>query len=388
MRFFCLTLLCLIILLGATLRLYQLGTTPHGLYFDEASIGYNALLIGNKGVDEHGVSYPLWFAAFGEYKMPVYIYLTALAVKLLGPTTIAVRITSALFGTLTILSFFFLVRELAGRSSLPYKKALPYVCAFLLAISTWHIQFSHAGFEATVAAFFYLTGLLLALLYWRKRSLPFLILSLVCFGLTLYTYDGYRPLTPLTLLILGGYAFWVERKLRKTLLGALLVVVLALAPLVLFNLTPEGLARFSQVSAFNELAHLPFWQRLLFMPAYYLRNYLTYFSFWLSLWQWRRDCKTPAGRVWSAAVLAAAGIAYRHRYAPENKENNAYVLYFFPLPSCPTCCCTHTSQPSYPPLPAYGLSNVYHLCSWLSDYAADTAKLSCVHRTRPLAHKL
>jgi 4-amino-4-deoxy-L-arabinose transferase-like glycosyltransferase len=272
-------MLCLIVLLGAALRFYQLGTTPHGLYFDEASIGYNALLIDSKGIDEHGVSYPLWFAAFGEYKMPVYIYLTAIAVSLLGPTTFAVRVVSALFGTLTIIVFFFLVKELSRKSSQPYKDALPYVASLLLALSSWHLQFSHAGFEATVAAFLYLTGLLCSLLFWRTRRLWPLLLAALSFVLTLYTYDGYRPLTPLTIALLSWLAIWQERKLWKLVVCVLLLFGVASIPIALFNLSPSGLARFSQVSAFHDFTNLPLWQQLIFIPATYLRNYLSYFSF-------------------------------------------------------------------------------------------------------------
>lgn len=279
MRYTGLFLLCLIVLLGGIVRFYHLATIPHGLYFDEASIGYNAFLIASKGVDEHGRSFPLWFEAFGEYKMPIYIYLTAAAVKLLGTTTFAVRVTSALFGTLTIISFFFLVKELSRKSHLPYQKALPYIASLLLALSSWHIQFSHAGFEATLGAFFYITGLLFALVFWRKKTLPYLVLALVCFSLTLYTYDGYRPLTSLTVFALAFYAFWTEQKLRKLLAGALAVFVLTLIPLVLFNLTPAGLARFSEVSAFNNLAKASLGQKLLLIPVIYFRNYLSYFSF-------------------------------------------------------------------------------------------------------------
>ena len=49
------------------------GRRP-GLYVDEASIGYNAWTIAHFGVDEHGIHFPLFFEAFGEYKNPIYVY--------------------------------------------------------------------------------------------------------------------------------------------------------------------------------------------------------------------------------------------------------------------------------------------------------------------------
>src|SRR5579871_2422481 len=100
-------ILCIIFFLAAILRFYKLGQDPPGLYVDEASIGYNAKLILQKGVDEYGVSHPLFFKAFGEYKMPLYIYAVALSLKTFGINDFAVRFPSALSGFLTVIVFFF-----------------------------------------------------------------------------------------------------------------------------------------------------------------------------------------------------------------------------------------------------------------------------------------
>jgi len=147
-----------IILLGCFLRLYHLATNPPGLYIDEASIGYNAYTILTKGVDEFGVHMPLWFRSFGDYKMPIYIYLTSLSMAFLGKTELAVRIPSALAG---IGSIFMLYLNLKLLVSLDKEKnkvmeLLPIISALFLSISPWAIQFSRGGFEVDVACFLYL----------------------------------------------------------------------------------------------------------------------------------------------------------------------------------------------------------------------------------------
>src|SRR3989344_5210772 len=91
-----------IIILAAILSLYKLGEVPSGLYQDETAIGYNAYSLLETGKDEHGVSYPLYFKSFGDYKLPVYIYLTAFSVKTFGLTGFAVRLPSAVFGILSV----------------------------------------------------------------------------------------------------------------------------------------------------------------------------------------------------------------------------------------------------------------------------------------------
>src|SRR3989344_5777104 len=97
-------LIVLIVLLAAILRFYQIDSNPPSLYWDEASLGYNAYSILKTARDEHGTFLPLTnFAAFGDYKPPGYIYVTVPAVWIFGLTEFAIRFPSAFFGTLTVL---------------------------------------------------------------------------------------------------------------------------------------------------------------------------------------------------------------------------------------------------------------------------------------------
>src|SRR5690348_13812268 len=106
-------LLCLIVLLAVFLRFYQLGINPPSLTWDEVAWGYNAYTLGIDGKDEFGHFLPYTsFISFGDYKPPVYAYLTVVPVWLFGLTEFAVRFPSALFGTLTVLVTYFLVKEL------------------------------------------------------------------------------------------------------------------------------------------------------------------------------------------------------------------------------------------------------------------------------------
>jgi len=72
----------------------QLGSLPPGLYRDEAYNGLDALAI----LDGHT---PLYFEA-NNGREPLFIYLLALPLALLGITPLALRLTSAIVGTLTI----------------------------------------------------------------------------------------------------------------------------------------------------------------------------------------------------------------------------------------------------------------------------------------------
>ena len=102
-----------IILLAAILRFYKLAEVPPSLYWDEASLGYNAYSILKTGHDEHGVFLPITnFAAFGDYKPPGYVYMTVPSIALLGLSELAVRFPSALFGTLTVFLTYLIAKKL------------------------------------------------------------------------------------------------------------------------------------------------------------------------------------------------------------------------------------------------------------------------------------
>jgi len=199
--------LVLIVLLAGILRFYDIQNVPPGLYIDEVSSAYNGYSVFKTGKDEHGVKYPLWFEAFGEYKMPALVYATGLSTFLLGKSEFAVRLPSALLGTLTVLMLYFLLEKvlLLDRENFfkePIYKYLPLLSAFLLAISPWHIQFSRGAFDAILALFFYVTGFMLFADYWEKNKFIYLLSSFLMFSLTLYTYNAYRITSILTLLVL------------------------------------------------------------------------------------------------------------------------------------------------------------------------------------------
>ena len=106
-------ILFLIFLLAFFLRVYKINSIPGFLNRDEASIGYNAYSILKTAKDEHNKILPLFFESFGDWKMPVYIYLTVPFVWLFGLEIYSVRLLSAIAGTLTFLVVYFLTKEIS-----------------------------------------------------------------------------------------------------------------------------------------------------------------------------------------------------------------------------------------------------------------------------------
>lgn len=137
-----------IIVLAATLRLWQLGQVPPSPDWDEVALGYDAYSLIHTGKDEFGKFLPVVLRSFDDYKPALYAYLTIPSILVFGLSVFAVRLPSAIFGILTVLAVFYLVSELF--ENYKYKNQLSLISSFLLAISPWSIQFSRVGFESNV----------------------------------------------------------------------------------------------------------------------------------------------------------------------------------------------------------------------------------------------
>lgn len=240
------TILVLIFAISSALRFYKLGTSPAGLYWDEAAFGYDAYSILKTGHDHHGKFMPLLFESFGDWKLPGYFYLLVPSIKAFGLNHFAVRFPSAFFGALTPLILFFLTKKLTKNS------ALALTCAFFLAISPWHIQFSRGGFESTPALFFTISGLYLFIVA-MKRKKPLLITSsFLLFVMSMYTYHAYRIFTPFLIFAIFTIFFNRIKKIFPKLIVPSLIAIITILPLVNISFSQIGIARALSQSALKK----------------------------------------------------------------------------------------------------------------------------------------
>lgn len=239
-------ILLLILLLAATLRIVGLKDFPTGFYCDEASIGYNAFKILHTGKDEHGIAFPLYFEAFGEYKNPVYIYCTVPFIALFGLDEFSTRLTAAFFGVLTVLFAFLLFREMFS-----IREGI--LAALLLAICNWHIHFSRIAFELISLPCFFTAGLYFLYRGTVNKTVCLYPAALIL-GLSMYTYGTAKVFMPLFLmgyLILFFRYFW--RKKLATLLS-LCIFAGTVYPLVWYSMKypQRARARFDVMSVFSQ----------------------------------------------------------------------------------------------------------------------------------------
>lgn len=257
-------ILAIVVLIAAFLRFYQLGVNPPSLTWDEVAWGYNAYSIGVDGRDEFGRLLPYdYLESFGDFKPPMYAYLSVIPVKIFGLNEFATRFASAFFVTLTVLITYFLVKALFSlnpkqtqnsKNSLGignWELGIPIVATIFLAISPWHIMLSRAAFEANVATFFLVFGVT-SFLYWIKEKNTFLIFSVLSFAFSLYTFNSARVVAPLLVSMLVA-GFWKTLWQRKNaVIVAGIIGFLLVAPLVPFLLSPQAGLRYKEVNIFSD----------------------------------------------------------------------------------------------------------------------------------------
>jgi 4-amino-4-deoxy-L-arabinose transferase-like glycosyltransferase len=252
-------LLLVIFIIAAWFRLYRLGSVPPGLTHDEASNGHDAA-----GVLE-GIC-PIYFSV-GYGHEPLYPYSVALTMSLLGPTDMALRLTTVGWGMALILLSYGLSRRLFGR--LP---AL--LTAAWMAASFWCVMTSRVGLRAITLGTTFTTS---AVCFWQaspslngkldgqtalsRHRWIWYVFSGAFLGTSIYTYMASRVM-PAVYLLFSIYLlalpklgvrrsspnpYWTRQWLGIGIL--LLVAALVAAPLVYFLATNPGIEqRITQLS--------------------------------------------------------------------------------------------------------------------------------------------
>ncbi|MGD2143151.1 MAG: glycosyltransferase family 39 protein [Anaerolineae bacterium] len=226
---------------AAALRLLALGSIPPGLYHDEAFNGLDALgVLAGKT--------PIYFAA-NRGREPVFIYLVAVTVGLLGRTPGALRLAAAVSGTLTVPATYLMAREWLGRR-------IALLSAAIIATTMWHVHLSRVGFRAVTLPMAIAVMLWLGAKAFYSRRRELWLLTGLLYGATFYTYVPAR-FTPFVLI---GFASYVAltREGDRLWPGALYFstgALLALVPLAAYSVKHWEviMGRPGEVSVFNPL---------------------------------------------------------------------------------------------------------------------------------------
>lgn len=240
-----LLILTIILFLAFFLRFYKLGSIPNGPEWDEASVGYNAFSIAKSGLDEWGNKLPLIFKAFGDYKNPLYIYLTAIVVKFIGLSIFSTRFINAFTGGLFILVWY-LIAKMTSKD-----ERISLLTAFFVAVSPFGIFFSRiAGDGMMLSVFLISLGIMFELLYLKKLRPIYFLVSIICLLLSIFTYNLARIVSPILILLILVLNFKV---VKNKLVYLPILLFCALFFFILINQSGVSLkSRLQYVGIFGE----------------------------------------------------------------------------------------------------------------------------------------
>lgn len=221
--------LTLFTLFSLGLHLYKSNEVTACINADEASFGYTAYSLLKTGKDEYGSFLPLRFKSFGDYKLPLYSYLSVPFVAMLGLNEFSTRLLANIVGILFPILIYFVSKELFKNT----KIAL--ISAFLISVSPWMQTISRQAHEAVLAAFFITLTLIFFLRFIKNRTLTDGLFFSLCNGLSLFSYHISRTYTLFFFFAL--MIFFIMNRRKISIRSQLTVLFLFLIPLFFFLLS-------------------------------------------------------------------------------------------------------------------------------------------------------
>jgi len=230
-------ILIALICIGIILRVYQFNSLPSGLFMDEVNMAVDTKTLAQNGTDQYGNRFPFTFEDVTDFKLPVYIYLSAIMYKIFGPHAFTIRLVALLASIGTIFSLGYLTKILFAK-----KKFLPYLTMSIIAISPFAVHFARIAYETTLATFF-LTIFLISLIkvFRGQKKLFWFILGSTMAILSTYTYPGPRFTVPVFTFLLFvislfcGFEKQPKKQIIISLIGFLIVIVLGFIPTLIFS---------------------------------------------------------------------------------------------------------------------------------------------------------
>ncbi len=235
-----------IFIFALLIRLINLSEFPVGFQIDEASLGYNSYSLLMTGRSESGDFLPLYVNTFGDYNPIGYDYLAIPSIAIFGLNEFSTRLPAVIFGSLSILSIFYLSYVLFKN------KKISMLSSLLMALSPWHIGLSRGSAETLVALFFVITGFAFVFSFLNKYKKTNLVIGVIFLVISFLIYPAPRIFVPMLFIAVAAYYFkswYLNKKYVVSLSLSLLIIIVSLA--ILIFTIPGGTARFKQTSIFN-----------------------------------------------------------------------------------------------------------------------------------------
>lgn len=216
------------------LRFYKLTVLPDVLHVDESALGYNAWCLANYGTDRYLNVLPFYPQNFYGGQSPLYTYLVVLLIKFVGKGNLSLFLvrTPAALGSILL--------WVAGTKSMALvfeNRKMTVAASLFLTFCPYFIMAGRYALDCNLMLCCVACSLLVLLIYLKTGKLLPLLLSGICFGITLYSYALSYLIVPLFLVLISLYMLYHKKiTIPRILLWAVSVCITAL-PVILFACT-------------------------------------------------------------------------------------------------------------------------------------------------------
>ena len=210
-------------LIALSLRAINTTIYPSALSGDEASSGvYSVSFINNLTNNILNVG---WFSF-----PSLYFFIQSIGIRILGQNIPGLRITAAVVGSLTVLTFYLIMRAM-------FDNRTAFIASILLAFSHYHINFSRIGLNNIWDGLGFVVTLGALCFAWNHERKAAFILAGLALGLSQYFYTSARGLLVVVPIWLIFVIFQDKERFKRLVPSLILMVItafIAILPLAWF----------------------------------------------------------------------------------------------------------------------------------------------------------
>lgn len=215
---------------------YRLTKVPAGLTIDEASFGYNGILLSETLHDENDRFLPIFVLSIGgtDWRQPITQYFIAGVFRIFRASVFNLRFTSVIVAVVSILLAYKLGEMLMGKLG-------GILFAIFLATTPIVMIHAHLGLDNLMPLPFIFGWLIFLLKFREKTDYKFLMLSAISLGIGFYSYKGIRVFIPTWCVLTILYLFLSSASRRKDIFSKTnirKVLVFSLSILPFFAIIP------------------------------------------------------------------------------------------------------------------------------------------------------
>lgn len=201
---------------------FKYGEIPPCINADEAAFGYNAYSLLKTGADEYGNTLPVRLKSFGDYKMPLYTYLSIPFVGVFGLNEFSISALNILLAVLFPVVIYLFVKELFDKGDVGA------VAAILMSTSLGVGILARHAHEALLAAFLLTLTSYFFIKYLKNGIKTDAICFVSALTLSLFSYQSSRLFAVFFFFFLLVF-FFISKKFHVTKKFILILFVIGVS---------------------------------------------------------------------------------------------------------------------------------------------------------------